>query len=104
MTDKSKEHLFLIYLYEFYGEKDAKLYNELHAQNREYPRDFENYTEKENMDYLMRWKKLNGIRVGDFKIYIPPTFNQYGTPIFIKRVRGEYKECIYESEKGDKQA
>lgn len=96
MTDESKFKLFLIYCFEFFEESDAKLYNEIHAHELKYPHKFHEHTEAENDEYLLKWKKRNGIRVGDFELPRKFQVNKYGTPILIKRVRGEFHKCDFD--------
>lgn len=92
----SEFKLFLIYCYEFFEENDAKLFNEMVRPSFNYPYKFQEHTPEENKKYLLDWKRQNGIRLGDFEYVKTPKYNKYGTPFFIKRIRGEFRKCDFD--------
>ena len=96
LTEESKFKLFLIYCFEYYEESNAKLFNEIAEKKLDYPYKFQDHTPQENDEYLYKWKKRNGIRVGDFELPRKYEIDQYGTPIYIKRVRGSYHKCDFD--------
>ena len=90
--------LFMIYCYEYFNESDAKMFHELNVQELPYPRKFSEHTVEENNAFLEEWRKQNNIKLSEFKLMDRPTFNKFGTPIFIKRIKGEYKDISFGGE------
>lgn len=90
------EKLFLIYCFEYYGESQAKLFDEISSPKLEYPIKFSENTEEENQKLLEKWKEQNDIKLSEFRIEKKPRFNKYGTPIYIRRIKGTYRQISFE--------
>ena len=91
MKQRNYFKLFLIYMYEFFDGNQAKIFNEISAQNQPYDWQFAIHTNEENHQYLMNWRRKNHIRMSDYKHYVIPKMNENKIPIVIEKINKERK-------------
>ena len=90
------QKLFLIYVYEFFEENKVKMFYEILKPTMDFAWDFRSHTLEENQKYLLRWKRMNNIRLCDFSN--KPRILDNGMVVYIERISGNYKNLIFEGE------